>query len=278
MQPWMVCALGAWGLAARRHEMQIDVENDRRAMYAWRFGLAPLLGLQLLEPIQEHEEAGRFIPLKVVRGTSDLGALIADVAPLLHLSAEPEQAKAVQYVVSEMVRNVLEHSASPEGAVVAAQYYRGARANRPYVSIGVADCGLGVYRTLIRNYPNLETDSDAVLTALQPGTTGATGGVYGASDNAGAGLFFTRSLSAATGGYFALASGDAMFRSTLARQSRLDPVLVFPIFRYPGTIVSVEIGLEKPVDMNDFLSDMRESFLLTADQSARRAGGQVRFT
>ena len=36
----------------------------------------------------------------------------------------PEQAEAIRYVVSELVRNVLEHASSSCGAIVAAQYYK----------------------------------------------------------------------------------------------------------------------------------------------------------
>jgi hypothetical protein len=125
MQPWVICALGAWALRAQDAGVDIVVENDETAMYAWRFGLASLLGYELIAPMEMHEETGRFIPIKVVRTASDLRGLIADVALLLHLADAPEQVKAVQYVVSETVRNVLEHSSSPHGAVVAAQFYRG---------------------------------------------------------------------------------------------------------------------------------------------------------
>jgi len=102
-----------------------DVENPGTAGYAWRFGLAEHLGIDDPSTIQPHEEAGRFIPLRVVTGSEALRRLISDVAPLLHLVTEPEQVKAIQYVVSEMVRNVLEHSSAQAGAVVAAQYYPG---------------------------------------------------------------------------------------------------------------------------------------------------------
>lgn len=273
MQPWVLAALGAWAMRARRRGVNIEVENPSTAGYAWRFGLAALLGIAEPAAIEPHEEAGRFIPLKVITGPHDLRPLISDVAPLLHLDAEPEQAKAVQYVVSEMVRNVLEHSRSEVGAVVAAQYYRGARSRRAYVSIGVADAGVGVRASLRHNFPELESDADALLTAIRPGTTGAVG----RSENAGAGLFFTRNLATSTNGYFALGSGDAMFRTSLARQAQLDTMLVFPIGTYPGTIVCVEITLGGRIDFNEFLAETRESFFARAERTSRKAAEMVRF-
>ena len=278
MQPWVLAALGAWGLEATDIGMDVDCENDARALYAWRFGLTPMLGRQLIRPLAEHEEAGRFIPLKQVSSTADLQALIADVGPLLHLSDEPEQAMAIQYVVSEMVRNVLEHSRSGYGAIVAAQYYRGQNGGRRYVSIGVADTGVGVLRTISRNYPGVRSDEDAVLTAIQPGTTGAFGALYGPTENGGVGLFVTRSLAAASDGYFALASGESMFRTSRARQQRLDNDLVFPISPYPGTIVCVEIGLEREIDIGEFLSQTRSRYGEIAEATLRRTRRKVRFS
>jgi hypothetical protein len=277
MQPWVLCALGAWALKAQDNGVEIVLENDASAMYAWRFRLADLLGYELVVPIEEHDETGRFIPLKVIRTAADHRGLIADVAPLLHLSEAPERAKAVQYVVSEMVRNVLEHSSSPHGAVVAAQLYRGERGDRPYVSIGVADAGVGIQATLSRNVPDLDTDAKAILSAIQFGTTGAVPGVYGTPENAGAGLFYTRGLSAATNGYFAVASGDALFRTSRARQLPLDSTLVFPIAPYPGTIVCAEIGLDRPIDLNEFLADTRDAFIEASQRTADQASKLVRF-
>lgn len=88
--------------------------------------------------IEEHEEAGRFIPLTQIRTSDDLHSAIVNLIPLLH--AEPEVADPIKYVFSEMVRNVLEHAKSPVGAIVCAQYYR----NKERLSIGIADAGRGI--------------------------------------------------------------------------------------------------------------------------------------
>jgi hypothetical protein len=179
MQPWIIAALAAWGLEAQAASTKISLENAERAAYAWRLGLAAYLGVDPGLDLREHEEAGRFVPLRTVTNRVDLGNLMADVVPLLHLADEPKQARAVHYVLSEMIRNVLEHSRSPHGAVVCAQHYTGERAGgHRYVSVGVADTGIGVRQSLRSNYPEIVTDSEAILTAIQPGVTGATAGAY----------------------------------------------------------------------------------------------------
>lgn len=277
MQPWVVAALAAWGYAHRAAGGSISVENPERAAYGWRFGLGDYLRVPHKRP-SEHEEAGRFVALRRVGNSDDLAALLADIVPLLHLGAQPEQAKAVQYAVSEMVRNTLEHSRSLHGAVVCAQLYGAKKAARKYISIGVADTGIGVMRSLLPNYPDLQQDSEAVLKAIQPGVTGALRGMYGASDNAGAGLFITRRLSDTTGGYFAVGSHKALFRSSLAQRRPPDPELVMPISSFPGTLVCVEIGLREEDDFSEMLGLARDAFFQRLRMDRAKISRRVRFS
>src|SRR5438876_825071 len=102
MQPWVLAAIGAWALQARRHGVAIAIENPERARYAWRFGLDRYLGVDPGIHPAEHEEAGRFIPMRTLSSSRDVQALIADIVPMLHL--DRDQGVAVQYVMSEMVR------------------------------------------------------------------------------------------------------------------------------------------------------------------------------
>jgi hypothetical protein len=104
LQPWVLSSLGAWSIAARREGTRITVINAKRAVYAWRFGLHRYLGVDPGAAVpSEHEEAGRFVPLRTISNSAELARLLADIVPLLHLS-DSDEAKAVQYVLSEMVR------------------------------------------------------------------------------------------------------------------------------------------------------------------------------
>ena len=84
------------------------------------------------------ELAGRFIPVTQIKDTYKLTQIIQELVPLLHTT--PQQADAIKYVMSEMIRNVLEHSKSPNGAIICAQYSKSS--NR--VSVGIADTGIGI--------------------------------------------------------------------------------------------------------------------------------------
>ncbi len=202
---------------------------------------------------------------------------MADVVTLLHLADEPEQAKAVQYALSEMVRNVREHSGSTHGAVVCAQWYEGKHGAR-YISIGIADTGIGVHAHLHHNYPKLDSDADALLAAIQPGVTGSRPGAYGSINNAGAGLFYTRRLAQSSLHYFAIGSGDAMFRTSIAKRQKPDSDLVFPIAPYPGTMVSVNLAFHPEALFDDFLQMVGQEFTEMDEQLRERVASGVNFT
>jgi hypothetical protein len=277
MEPWILSALAAWGIRARELGIKITVENGHRAGWAWRFGLGEYLDLAPELELTAHEETGRFLALRTVRTPEEHGQLIGDVIPMLHLVDEPEQARAVQYVLSELMRNVREHSKSEHGAVVCAQYY--SKAKRPYLSVGVADTGVGLSATLSSYYPEASEDAVAVRLAVQPGVSGVAGGLYG-SNNAGAGLFYTRRLAEVSDRYFAIGSGGAMFRSSAATATPRpdDTALVFPISNYPGTMVSVGFSLEDDVDWEDFLKVTGAAFTRMDEEVRQAVATRVRFT
>lgn len=253
MEPWIVAALAAWGRAHRAAGGSITVRNPDRARYAWRMGLGPFLGYDPPQ-IQEREEAGRFIALRSVRDNAGLQELLPAIVTLLHVT--DKAAEAVVYAFSELVRNVLEHSESADGALVCAQRF-GGKTKTPRVSIGVADTGVGLRGSLAKAH-TVANDRDAVLMAMKPGVTGAVPSMYGTSNNAGAGLFVTRNLSTETLGYFSLASGDAMFVSSLATRKPSESSLVRQIPSYPGTVVCAEVGLRPGYDYAGILADSWE--------------------
>ncbi len=207
-------------------------------------GLFQFLGVHHQPRREVHEEAGRFIPLRRIDRGGDVAAFLAEIAPLLH---RPEHVQAVQYCLSETIRNVLEHAGGAP-AYACAQDYSAARR----VSIGVADCGIGVLRSLGRTH-NFASDREAILGALRPGITGAPPGAYGTAENAGVGLFFTKSIAKASRQYFAIISGDAVFRLRRAKWGEAFRLYADPLRdRHDifdglpasnGTVVAVDIGV-----------------------------------
>ena len=283
IEPIGLTMIAAWGAWCKRQGFSLKASNiSRRTDYAARMKLFDQLGIPYERQIVEHEEIGRFMPLRNVKSQEDIRSVIADVSALLHLHEFPDTLAAVQYCLSELLRNVLEHSGSPDGGFVCAHNFSGLGPHR--VTLAIADCGVGIARHLGRAYPSvLDNHEQALRYAMTPGITGVAPGVYGTPDNAGAGLFITRSIAKGTGGYFEIISGNAAYR---LRREKLDGSLSLfadpflersDVWSLPhqwiGTVVSVEIGTEAINDFEHYFGWIRE-------QIPRRtpARKKVRFT
>jgi len=270
LDPMALSMISAWGAWCRREGREVQVENlGRHADYAARMRLFDHLGVPYDPHIVHREEAGRFLPVTQVVDRTALSGVIGDVSALLHMDSEPDGLAAVQYCVSELIRNVLEHSGSPDGAFVCAHRYTKKKPHR--VTIAVADCGQGVGAHLGRTHPEAATDDAIALgLAMQPGVTGAIPGIYGTADNAGAGLFITRSIAKGTGGYFLMYSGKAAYRLRRTKSASKQIVLFLDGFDEPkrdlwrfdsawnGTVVVVEIRTDRIADFQGFFQWIRK--------------------
>lgn len=285
VDPFALSIIAAWGGWCKRVGLKVSIENlGKQANYAARMRLLHHLSINYNPSIVEHEEAGRFLPLTQVQDYPQLTAVIADISALLHPDTEPDALAAVQYCVSELIRNVLEHSGSPEGAFICAHHYTGKGPKR--VTIAVADCGSGIASHLANRYPEaLENDRIALGLAMRPGITGATSGLYGTPENAGAGLFITRSIAKGTGGYFLLLSGDAAYRLRRTESPKKQINLFFEAFDEPrfdlwelpakwlGTTVAVEIRTDRIEDFQGFFQWIRKQM-----PARKTISKKIRFT
>ena len=118
------------------------------------------------------------------------------MVPLLHL--KEKDTSTIKYVIGELVRNVLEHAYAQNGAVVVAQYFK----NTNRISLAICDTGIGLWKGLQIWHP--KTDEEAIQLALTPGISDTTKREGGTSENAGAGLFFIKSIAKTTRSNFAI--------------------------------------------------------------------------
>lgn len=205
IHPVVLSMIAALALSVDKSKIQCERFEARSSHYLNRMGLFRYLGIKADSRIIEHEPAGRFIPLTQIKRQDELSRFITDIIPLLHLA--PNQAESIRYIVSELVRNVLEHSVSPIGAIVSAQYYKKSNSIR----IGVVDTGVGIKRTINQSHP-AKTDMEAIRLALMPGVTGTSKREGGSEQNAGAGLFFIKSIAKVNRDFFLIYSGSAMYK------------------------------------------------------------------
>jgi anti-sigma regulatory factor (Ser/Thr protein kinase) len=256
-------------------------ETHSALRYLIRMGLFEFLGIDPGDTIQSHEAAGRFIALRQIRTSPELSAAITDLVPLLH--GQPQQQDSIRYVLSELTRNALEHSGSPVGAFLCAQYYK--KTNR--VSIGIADAGIGIRQSITRSH-QAHTTRDAVALALQPGITGTTSRLGGTERNAGAGLFYVKSIASLSRNYFVLYSEDTMFKLLKSPKSKSVVLHANPqrdkhlflggLPPWRGTVVGIDINMAAGQQLANFLDAIGEAYAGETTNRRRKAYfKQIRF-
>lgn len=263
LHPVVLSMVAALGLNMSADNIIVEEFEAKSKHYLKRMGLFKALGIDPRISIKIHEPAGRFIPLTQIKNSVDLSKFLTDIIPLLHL--QPKPAETIKYIVSELVRNVLEHAQSPRGAIVSAQYY--AKSNS--IKIGIVDTGVGIKETIGVTHP-ATTPADAIRLALTPGITGTTGIEGGTAQNAGAGLFFIKSIATVNKNFFMIYSGDAMYKllkRTSAKKITLhaDPYddrhslkTKLPIWK--GTAVGVDLSLDQTPEFETLLELIRHSY------------------
>lgn len=263
VHPVVLCIIAALGLKLPHSNISCDTLTARSAPYLERMGLFKTLKIDSGIKIHEHESTGRFIPLTIIKNSSQLTSFIQEVIPLLHL--QPKQVDAIRYVISELGRNVLEHADSNTGAIVCAQYH--IKSNM--IRIGIVDNGVGIKKTINKSHI-AKTDLEAIGLALTPGITGETRREGGTEFNAGAGLFFIKSLSKVKRDFFMIYSGNAMYKLLKSRPDRLyaDPFRDkyssgedFPYWQ--GTVVGVDISLNETREFSSLLDLIKEVYSKT---------------
>ncbi len=265
VHPVNLVIAAALAIQAGKNNTEIMGKVPETGRYLDRMGLYDLTKTSSPFVYHKKEEAGRFVPIKIIKTSDDQSRFVTDVIPLLHLSEK--NALVVKYVIGELVRNVIEHSLARDGAIVAAQYYK--KTNR--VSVGICDTGIGIWKSMNTNW-HPKTDIDAIKLALTPGITGTTRKEGGTAENAGAGLFFIKSIAKITRNYFVIYSGSAEY-TLLKHKKRIkgmprlyvDPTRdphnennIAPNFQ--GTVVAVDISLDETTEFNDLLSSIGAAY------------------
>jgi len=126
----------------------------------------------------------------------------------------------------EVLNNVVDHSRSPIGCYICAQYYP----KQEQLIFSVVDLGVGFLQTLLPIYPRLTTQTEALSLAVQEGVTSNPTG-----KNIGAGLFVLR-------GFLETLSGELEILSLNGRwyQGRNGDQTVEKLpFQFPGSCLNI---------------------------------------
>jgi anti-sigma regulatory factor (Ser/Thr protein kinase) len=258
VHPANLALTAALAIKVGPQNVEITGSVPETGRYLDRMGLYGLTKTKSPFEYNEREPAGRFVPITVIKSADDQSKFISEIIPLLHLSEQ--NTKVIKYVVGELVRNVLEHSMSNDGAIIVAQYYK--KTNR--ISLAICDTGIGIWKSMNNSW-HPKTDIDAIKLALTPGITGTTRREGGTSENAGAGLFFIKSIAKITRSYFAIYSHTAeytllKYRSDIKGFPKLyaDPFIdrhtkIDNAPEFNGTLVAVDILLDETPEFQQLL-------------------------
>lgn len=251
------------------------------ARYLDRMGLYDFV--KTVSPFSEYdhrEPSGRFVPITVIKDSADQSRFVTDMIPLFHLDAQ--NSRILSYIIGELARNTLEHAHSQDGAVVVAQYYK--KSNR--ISFAICDTGIGLWKSLQIWHP--KTDKEALTLALTPGVSGTTRKIGGTADNAGAGLFFIKSIAKISRGYFVIFSGNSTYTLLKTRPDVKNKLYSDPfrdhyafsdkISRFDGTLVAVDIKLDKTLEFAKLLGEIRDVFEVAIAERKRNNIRMPNFT
>ena len=273
VNPAQLALTAALATKVGKKNSRIEGKIPKSARYIDRMGLMKFFGTHpQFGKYERREPSGRFVPISVIRNSEDQSRFVTDIIPLYHL--DEKNSKILSYIIGELVRNALEHSDSENGAIVAAQYYK--ESNR--ISFAICDTGIGLWKSLQLWHPR--TDKDAIKLALTPGISGTTLRMGGTSENAGAGLFFIKSIAKISRGYFVIMSGDSSYTLLKTRpdiKNKLNPdpfddhyAFSDKISRFDGTLVAVDLKLYNTPEFRQLLNEIGDIYDVAVKEQRKK--------
>lgn len=282
IHPVVLSMVASLALTVESEKIRCQQFTAKSKHYFARMGLFDFLKIDPKIAYSKHDPSGRFVCLTQVKNSNDLTRFITEMIPLLHLDKELRQAESIRYIVSELTRNVLEHASTKHGAVLCAQYYKKTNCIR----IGIADAGVGVRKTISRSHA-VRDDFDAIRLALMPGVTGTTPKEGGTEFNAGAGLFFIKSIASVNRNLFVVYSGNAAYK-LLRKKAAEPPVLYadphhdrhsggndFPY--WSGTAVGIDISLNRSSEFGLLLDLIRNTYIKAVKERREKRSKKPKF-
>jgi anti-sigma regulatory factor (Ser/Thr protein kinase) len=258
---WALVAMGALCLEERPRRPPVRLGGTSpAARFAHAVGLDALAGGTRPGVLEQT----RTVRLTRVRTREEIEPVADRIATLVSTGPESHDARlAVRYVLVELLRNVVQHSQDPSGAVVAAQRMdQQQRRSRPMIQLAVADAGIGIPRSLQREHPHLIDYRQALERALLPHISGTfREGLTGSLENAGMGLYVISEMARKTHGRLLIATTGA----ALVLQGGTDgqppsPRFLEPLgIGFPGTLAAFEIPTDAVQDYRTLITGILQT-------------------
>jgi hypothetical protein len=259
---WALVALAALAARSGRQAQRIQVRAGSAATsrFAYAVGFDPRMGVRTQEIVGEEN---RTVPLQRVKRFDQIEKVASELSSLLVQTRDAEDTRqTIYYILVEFLRNAVQHSLDPLGAVVGAQLMDKTKEykKRPMIQVAVGDAGIGVLASLTGMHPDITDPHQALMMAQQPWISSQFArGLIGAKQNAGLGLYFTAEMAKRTAGRFLIASrGGAIF---LQGDEKYDQhhYIRDELPGYPGTLVVFELGLGEIEDHAGLIEVIQDS-------------------
>lgn len=175
--------------------------NDSDVLYLDRMDFQSHLGLAQAT-YTRHPEQGRFLPIKLIgidKDGYDTTDQICDLV-LRHFDDGSKFLPAMEWMVNELIDNIIIHAEAPVPGVVCAQFYP----KRKVIEVAIYDMGRGLRESLATTR-DVPTHKEALELALKRGVT------RDPEVGMGYGMAGSLEISKSNGGDFRLWSGDATY-------------------------------------------------------------------
>lgn len=161
-----------------------------------------------------------------------------------NLSSEKKKdlSEYLEYMISEMMGNVISHAKSIHGGFVTAQYYP----KEKKVQVVIIDGGVGFLSTLSKHF-HVRNEGEAIQKALEKEVTGSNkfSPYNNAPKHAGLGLFFLSNILEVTQGKLTIISNNTIFKYPENSMNALETA-------FKGSVIAFEIYIDN-ID-NDFIT------------------------
>jgi STAS-like domain of unknown function (DUF4325) len=157
-----------------------------------------------------------------------------------------EYEKTLRYFLNELLYNTIEHGRNSPEIPSLLQFFWNEESSE--LSFIVADVGVGIKQHLRQTYPNLSTDSEAILHSIKPqisGTFGRPNTGYETKNNAGVGLFFSSNIAQRLNADMYIVSGNGFVHISPTEITSKELVS-----EWKGTFVYVKMKLDLIEDLN----------------------------
>lgn len=248
--------LCAWGRqqqwAGRRLLFRGDRATQRNLA---RLDLHEHLGLAYQKEARSPSRE-RFVPLRLISNEVDIAPPFKAICDLILQHFDNAQAflPAVEWVVREILDNMLRHADATEPGAVYAEYL----SQQHRLDIAICDLGRGIWASLGETIP-LWSHGHAVTTALRRGATRSE------DIGQGNGLAGTLEIVKKNRGDMLLWTGNVVFRVERGEEKGF-----IGVPELPGTGVSFSLDTRNPVDLTDTWIASTVSIPLVTSLAERR--------